>query len=97
MVRFDSLLALLREHHISELQEVKTRLEEYEDIERDRLEHIVRGRVDVDRIDKVVLHGTFSKCTKCKEIKPMSQFGMLTDKTRREIRNQPQCRICRKG
>jgi len=95
MTRFDDLLKLLGDRHHLELDEARTQLAAYEEIERDRLEHKVRGRVEVDQIDKVVLHGMFARCTKCEEVKPASAFGLLTDKKTKTVRNQPQCRGCR--
>ena len=63
--------------------------------------HEIYGRISQKEaakyggITKVVLHDCFSTCSKCGQIKPLSQFGMLTDKHGNTVRNQPQCRECR--
>ena len=43
---------------------------------------------------KIALTGCQARCTKCGEVKPLSEFGLreMPDGT---IRNQPQCKKCR--
>jgi len=63
----------------------------------DRLEHHIYGRIGVGPtlIDRVVLNACFSVCSNCGRFKPLSEFGLLTDKESKTVRNQPQCRDCR--
>lgn len=65
--------------------------------------HNIYGRISREEaakyggINEVVLHDLYGVCSKCGKMKPLSDFGLLTDKHGNCVRNQPQCRECRGG